>query len=134
MQSPFNALIIILTVPGSHPSNTTGTTLNSTHIYLMWEPPEDPNGDIREYRVNVTEEETGRMFQFSTNTTSITIGSLHPYYTYNCTVVAVTIGPGPFSTVITLRTAEDGRFHHCKQRIASHMQILHNLLRHKAYS
>ena len=113
MQSPFNALMILI-VPGSHPSNTTGTTLNSTHIYLMWEPPEDPNGDIREYRVNVTEEETGRMFQFSTNTTSITIGSLHPYYTYNCTVVAVTIGPGPFSTVITLRTAEDGRFHHCK--------------------
>ena len=50
------------------------------------------------------------MFQLSTNTTSITIGSLHAYYTYNCTVVAVTIGPGPFSTVITVRTAEDGRF------------------------
>ena len=76
----------------------------------MWEPPEDPNGDIREYRVNVTEEETGRMFQLITSTTSITIGSLHPYYTYNCTVVAVTIGPGPFSSVITVRTAEDGRF------------------------
>ena len=76
----------------------------------MWEPPEDPNGNIREYRVNVTEVETGRMFQVTTNTTSITIDSLHPYYTYNCTVVAVTIGPGPFSTVITVRTAEDGRF------------------------
>ena len=113
MQSPFNALMILI-VPGSYPSNTTGTTLNSTHIYLMWEPPEDPNGDIREYRINVTEEETGRMFQLITSTTSIAIGSLHPYYTYNCTVVAVTIGPGPFSTVITLRTAEDGRFHHCK--------------------
>ena len=110
MCSSSNAALIILTVPGSHPSNTTGTTLNSTHIYLIWEPPEDPNGDIREYRVNVTEEETGRMFQLITNTTSITIGSLHPYYTYNCTVVAVTIGPGPFSTVITVRTAEDGRF------------------------
>ena len=62
----------------------------------MWEPPEDPNGNIREYRVNVTEEETGRMFQLITNTTNIIIGSLHSYYTYNCTVV-VTIGPGPFS-------------------------------------
>ena len=89
----------------------------------MWEPPEDPNGDIREYRVNVTEEETGRVFQFSTNTTSITIGSLHPYYTYNCKVVAVTIGLGPFSTVITLRTAEDGRFDHCKHHISLLMLI-----------
>ena len=76
----------------------------------MWEPPEDPNGYIREYRVNVTEVETGRMFQLITNTTGITIGSLHPYYTYNCTVSAVTIGPGPFSTVITVRTAEDGKY------------------------
>ena len=98
------------TAPDSHPSNTTGRALNSTHIYLMWEPPEDPNGDIREYRVNVTEEETGRMFQLSTDTSSIIIGSLHPYYTYNCMVVAVTIAPGPFSTVITVRTDEDGRF------------------------
>ena len=75
----------------------------------MWEPPEDPNGYIREYRVNVTEVETGRMFQLITNTTGITIGSLHPYYTYNCTVSAVTIGPGPFSPAITVRTDEDGR-------------------------
>ena len=80
----------------------------------MWEPPEDPNGNIREYRVNVTEEETGRMFQLSTNTTSIVIGPLHPYYTYNCTIVAVTITPGPFSSVITVRTDEAGRFDYNK--------------------
>ena len=76
----------------------------------MWEPPQDPNGDIREYRVNVTEVETGRIFQLSTNTTSIIIGFLHPYYTYNCTVVPVTNVPGPFSSAITVRTDETGRF------------------------
>ena len=76
----------------------------------MWEPPQDPNGNIREYRVNVTEEETGRMFQLSTNTTSIIIGSLHPYYTYNCTVVPVTNVPALFSSAITVRTDEAGRF------------------------
>ena len=63
------------------------------------------------------------MFQVTTNTTSITIGFLHPYYTYNCTVVAVTIGPGPFSTVITVRTAEDGTFDYCNFTHASlHIQ------------
>ena len=103
-------VLLHFTAPDFQPSNTTGRALNSTHIYLMWEPPEDPNGDIREYRVNVTEEETGRRFQLSTNTTSIIIGSLHPYYKYNCTVVPVTNTPGPFSSVITVRTDEAGRF------------------------
>ena len=78
----------------------------------MWEPQEDPNGNIREYRVNVTEVETGRKFQLSTNTNSIIIGSLHPYYTYNCMVVAVTIAPGPFSSIITVRTDEASTFDH----------------------
>ena len=105
-----NNVCFCFTAPDSHPSITTGRALNSTHIYLMWELPEDPNGDIREYRVNVTEEETGRMLQLITSTTNITIGSLHPYHTYNCTVSAVTISPGPFSTVITVRTDEDGRY------------------------
>ena len=41
--------------------------------------------------------------------TEATIGPLHPYYTYNCTILAVTVGEGPPSTVITVRTGEDGK-------------------------
>ena len=41
--------------------------------------------------------------------TEAIIGPLHPYYTYNCTILAVTAGEGPPSTVITVRTEEDGR-------------------------
>lgn len=41
----------------------------------------------------------------------INIGSLHPYYYYNCTVSARTsAGTGPYSTPITVQTEEAGLF------------------------
>lgn len=29
------------------------TTLTATSVFLTWEPPADPNGDIAEYRINI---------------------------------------------------------------------------------
>jgi len=103
----------ISAVPGSEPSNATGTALNSTHIYLTWDPPppEDVNGIIREYRINVTEGETGLLLQYTTDpdTREIVIGPLHPYYTYHCTVVAYTVEVGPYTAIITIQTDEAGK-------------------------
>ena len=76
----------------------------------MWQPPEDQNGKIREYRVNITEIRTGKITQLATDNTSVIVGPLHPYYIYNCTIVAVTIAVSPFSTTLTVRTEEDVRF------------------------
>ena len=101
-----------LLAPASHPSNSTGYALNSTHIYLTWDPPppEDVNGVIREYRINITEIETGDLRQFTTppNVRELVVGPLHPYYSYRSTIVAFTIEVGPYSTAITVRTEEDG--------------------------
>lgn len=98
--------------PGSHPSNFTGSSLNSTHIYLTWDtpPPSQINGIIREYRLNVTEAVTGSVFYHTTNATvqEVTIGPLHPYYIYHCSVVAFTVQPGPYTSVFTIQTEEDG--------------------------
>ena len=105
--------LIVCTAPGSEPSNTTGTALNSTHIYLTWDPPppEDINGVIREYRINVTEGETGLLLQYTTNpdTRELVVGPLHPYYTYHCTVGAYTIEVGPYTAIITVQTDEAGK-------------------------
>ena len=78
----------------------------------MWEAPpsEHHNGEIREYRVNVTEVETGSMLQYSTEDTEITITGLHPYYRYVCTVTAVTVSEGPYSANVTVRTHEAGTY------------------------
>jgi len=62
---------------------------------------------IRHYLINVTEQETGRVYQIISEQTEITIGPLHPYYTYHCAIAAVTVAEGPNIT-ITVRTEEDG--------------------------
>lgn len=101
--------------PGSHPSNFTGESLNSTHIYLTWDtpPPSEINGIIREYRLNITEDVTGILFQYSTAATvqELIVGPLHPYYIYHCSVVAITVETGPYTSIFAIQTEEDGECH-----------------------
>ena len=106
-------MFFIFLAPGSQPLNFSGFALNFTHIFLNWSPP-DPssvNGVIREYRINVTEGETGTLLQFTTapNITEATIGPLHPFYTYHCTILAYTVEGGPNSSVLSVRTNETGK-------------------------
>lgn len=58
--------------------------------------------------MNVTELQTGRTFQMVVSTTSIVITSLQPSYTYQLSVTAYTIGEGPYTSVVTVTTPEDG--------------------------
>ena len=85
-------------------------SLHSRAIFLSWSPPPllDTNGIIREYRVNVTEVETGTEFTQIAYTTSLTLQSLHPFYTYHCIVSAFTVGIGPFTSVFIITMPEDG--------------------------
>ena len=107
------AFPFFFTDPSGTPSNTTGLALNSTHIYIDWDPPplDQQNGELREYRITINEVETSilRTISSDSDVTEAIVGPLHPYYTYNCTILAVTVGEGPPSTVITVRTEEDGK-------------------------
>ena len=110
----FNSLwyyIIFHTVPTSAPTNPIGTATDARTIRLSWgEPPSNQqNGIIREYRVNITEVATGRVFQRVSATTFIEITSLHPFYVYEWTVSAFTVGEGPYSSISTVTTPEDGK-------------------------
>ena len=97
-------------VPSSAPVHLQGTTVNSTTIQLYWNPPSlaDQNGVIRSYLINVTVVEMSSFFQLTSESNALNISGLHPYYNYNLTVAAVTIGPGPYSVVLTIRMPEDG--------------------------
>ena len=101
----------ITAAPASSPVDVNSTTIESTSFLLSWNspPPEDHNGIIRHYVVNVTEENTGRMFQMISTTTHIMLTLLHPYYNYILVVSAVTIEEGPYSVPITIITAQDGK-------------------------
>ena len=80
-------------------------------VDLAWDAPpyEMQNGRIRHYNVEITEDETGNVLEFTTNYTSITIDDLAPFHTYTCTVSAVTTSNGP-SSEITFVLPEGGEY------------------------
>lgn len=89
------------------------TIRDSRAVVCSWSPPplEHQNGLIVEYRVNVTEMITERVFLQISTSTSLVIESLHPDYVYLWVVTAVTIGVGPYTTTSTIRTPEDGKYY-----------------------
>ena len=63
------------------------------------------------YVINMTEVETGTRQQFKVAGSAIQlqIDMLHPYYIYNFIIAASTVvGVGPFTSVISGLTPEDG--------------------------
>ena len=106
-----------LTVPGGPPENFTVEAISSTRIRLTWQPPahEVQNGRIRLFTVSVSEVQTNTTYshtlysQPSENFT-LQLESLHPFYEYVCFVAAVTIGPGPYTSPLIVRTFEDGEY------------------------
>ena len=86
------------------------SNITDSSFSLLWQdpPPEDQNGIIRLYFINITEEETGREFQLTSSAPHIFVEFLHPFYTYVCTVAASTVGVGPFSPPLTVKTLEAG--------------------------
>jgi len=99
----------IFVAPASPPTNITGHSVDSTTIVLSWSPPqpENQNGNIRNYTLSVTEQDTGRQFSLVSDDTQEIITSLHPSYSYIIAISAVTVAGGPYSTHIEIVTEED---------------------------
>ena len=86
------------------------SSISSNGFTLQWNPPElqYQNGVVDYYLITVVEVETGAVTNYTSLSTIYYISSLHPAYTYQCTVAAYTVGLGPFSTYIVVTTAEHG--------------------------
>ena len=99
------------TAPSGPPQNITALVQSSVQVVTEWKPPreEDRNGVIDHYIVNIFETETEHQSQEISILPSLTLSDLHPFYTYQVSVAAVTIGVGPYSTVTTFRMLEAGR-------------------------
>ena len=108
---PMHKLVsyFLLLAPTDYPDSLSTVPVSTTTILLSWSPPppDDHNGIIREYLINMTELDSGRKWQLTSTTISVTIHSLHPYYLYECTVSAYTMAAGPYSEFIQVRTPED---------------------------
>lgn len=86
--------------------------MSSEAILFQWNLPlpQNQNGIITGYLVNITALETGAMIHMSTPYLNLTLHSLRPFTTYSCIVAARTsVGLGPFSTTINIQTLEDGK-------------------------
>ena len=54
--------------------------------------------------------ESGKLLSFTVvNMTTLSVPTLHPFYTYTCIVAAVTVGLGPYSTAVEVELPEDGK-------------------------
>ena len=89
------------------------SSVNSRALSLTWSapPPEDQNGIIKNYLVNICVVESGEYFhQLTSNATVLVVDGLHPYYTYSCIVAVLTVGTGPFTGASVVQLPEDGMF------------------------
>ena len=102
--------ILSITAPSEAPPNFSGRAVTSTTIELMWDTiaPENRNGIVHHYLISVVEVETSEMNNYTAVSTQVNISSLHPYYTYTCSVAAVTNKVGPFSQSISIVTPQEG--------------------------
>ena len=78
---------------------------------MTWAPSlmEDQNGIITSYSVRVYSIVTGEttVYLREGHHSQIIIDSLHPYYEYDVSIAAETVGIGPFSTPQRVRTLQD---------------------------
>ena len=99
-------------MPSSAPLGLTGDSLNSTAIFLEWKPPthRKRNGLITSYTVRIQDVFTNNSNILLHSILHLIVPSLHPFHQYTFDVAANTsVGRGPFSTPITIRTLEDGK-------------------------
>ena len=98
------------TAPISPPLNVSITIASSTSVTLQWSPPpaEHQNGIIQHYTLQLNEHETGDTSQYTTASLHYTFNSLHPHYTYTCTIAAATVGLGPVQPVV-FQMPQDGK-------------------------
>lgn len=100
---------LLLIVPSSSPQSFNTSALSSTSVHLSWLPPPaaDINGIIQYYNLSFIEINTGSLTWNTVTTTSSIVNNLHPFYTYEFSVTAVTVGEGP-STIFILQMPESG--------------------------
>ncbi|XP_078187598.1 receptor-type tyrosine-protein phosphatase F isoform X36 [Callithrix jacchus] len=97
--------------PSSPPRRVQARMLSASTMLVQWEPPEEPNGLVRGYRVYYTPDSRRPPSAWHKHNTDAglltTVGSLLPGITYSLRVLAFTaVGDGPPSPTIQVKTQQ----------------------------
>ncbi|KAM9385240.1 receptor-type tyrosine-protein phosphatase F-like [Pholidichthys leucotaenia] len=97
--------------PSSPPLHIQARMLSSSTMLVQWEPPEEPNGQIRGYRVYYGTDEDSPLSSWNQHNTDdsyfTTIPGLTPDITYSLRVLGFTsVGNGPLSDVLKIKTQQ----------------------------
>lgn len=103
-------------VPGAPPMNVTAVAVSPTAVRVSWQPPpaERANGRIAYYKLLCVESGRGdsEAMVVKLNQTSFVLDELRRWTEYRIWVLAGTsVGDGPASYPVTVRTHEDGTCH-----------------------
>ncbi|XP_026137623.1 receptor-type tyrosine-protein phosphatase F-like isoform X20 [Carassius auratus] len=97
--------------PSSPPLNVQARMLSASTMLVQWEPPEEPNGQIRGYRIYFTSDLDAPLSAWQKHNTDdsrlTTISNLTPDITYSLRVLGFTsVGDGPPSDVLQVKTQQ----------------------------
>uniref|UniRef100_A0AAX7UKV9 Receptor-type tyrosine-protein phosphatase F n=1 Tax=Astatotilapia calliptera TaxID=8154 RepID=A0AAX7UKV9_ASTCA len=97
--------------PSSPPLHVQARMLSASTMLVQWEPPEEPNGQIRGYRVYYSSDMTAPLsawHKHNTDDSSLTtISGLTPDITYSLRVLGFTsVGDGPPSDILQVKTQQ----------------------------
>ncbi|XP_037325979.2 protein tyrosine phosphatase receptor type Fa isoform X7 [Pungitius pungitius] len=97
--------------PSSAPLHIQARMLSSSTMLVQWEPPEEPNGQIRGYRVYYSSDPGSPISAWQKHNTDdsqlTTISGLTADITYNLKVLGFTsVGDGPLSEVLQIKTQQ----------------------------
>ena len=78
---------------------------------MEWQPPEEPyqNGMIKSYLVTVVHVTTQNNMMVEIGGTEAVLTFLHPSYSYELLVAAVTVESGPFTEALSFTMPEDSK-------------------------
>jgi len=88
--------------------------VSSTSAVLSWDvpPPEDHNGIVLGYAINVTKLQSRETVELFSNSTMLTVHNLKPHTLYGCVSAAVNnAGFGPASVALQFETLEAGTYY-----------------------
>ena len=117
-------IILFHTAPSCPPLSLRSISPHTpTTMHLTWNPPQMScrNGIIIRYTVRICRESTIPCRTVTSSSTSTTVGELQPYYYYEVSVAAYTVGEGPQS-VRRLTTQQNS-----KRKLALYRQYLNEL-------